>query len=397
MEVEKYALARMPGYLVLSRGSRQVFAFDREHRLFHAFVDGKTYRVGMDGRVIEVHPRGLERLSEVRNLAPGETAEILERIREWIDEAGRAPDDEWVLHSEEFLKPSEARPELVLAERALLPTALIRQQDEFRRLYSYVPILPPDCYRSLLVQVTQGCHYNRCLFCSLYETQPFKIRTNEEFQQHIYSVLKFQNKAMERWTSVFLGDANALVVSDSDLLDRIGFLRKAFSDQGHGPLAQKLFSFSDAAKMGRTEDEFRELHRAGLRKIYIGLETGCWDLRKDLKKPGTPESIEHWVRTAKKSGIALGIILLAGAGGETLADRHVSETLEVVGSFPLDSSDIIFVSPLRLHAEKTAAAELPLSDHEIWEQAQRMMKEFRVRFGSKGPKTAIYDVARFIY
>lgn len=58
-------------------------------------------------------------------------------------------------------------------------------RERFLSVYSPVSILPPDQYLSLVLQATEGCHWNRCTFCDFYSQTRFQIKSEEEFASHI--------------------------------------------------------------------------------------------------------------------------------------------------------------------------------------------------------------------
>ena len=39
-----------------------------------------------------------------------------------------------------------------------------------------------------LLQVTDGCSYNKCSFCSMYRTVPFRVSPDEEIEQDLYEL-----------------------------------------------------------------------------------------------------------------------------------------------------------------------------------------------------------------
>ena len=44
---------------------------------------------------------------------------------------------------------------------------------------------PPSEARSLILQVTNGCSWNRCTFCSMYKSEKFALRTTDEIRRDI--------------------------------------------------------------------------------------------------------------------------------------------------------------------------------------------------------------------
>ena len=48
----------------------------------------------------------------------------------------------------------------------------------------------------------------------------------------------------------------------------------------------------------------------------------------------------------KAGGLAVGVIVLLGAGGHTYAREHVQETMRIVNAMQLDADDLIYFSEL---------------------------------------------------
>ncbi|HLG20260.1 MAG TPA: radical SAM protein, partial [Bdellovibrionota bacterium] len=336
-------------------------------------------------------------------LSPAERDAVFDRVREFLREirSGRPP--QFFKEGELFIEGEDANHELDRMEAALRDDSLERQWRQFKNVYGSVPILPPDCYGSLLIQATTGCSYQKCLFCALYENRPFQIRDPKDFEAHVTDALRFQGRALARWRSIFLGDANALVVPQDKLVELLSILQTTLSKFEDGDLAETLYAFTDAGRPIRTLDEYKGLHERGLRRVYIGLETGFWPLREWLKKSGNEATLTEKIDRLKNAGIGVGLIIIAGVGGKTLAEQHIRETVSVIRSYPLDAGDIIYVSPLREQAT-TAYPEWvhekqiqPLSEDEVWNQTRILMSQLAQGWKTKPPKVAPYDISRFVY
>lgn len=83
---------------------------------------------------------------------------------------------------------------------------------------------PPAEADSIIIQVTLGCSYNKCSFCSMYETKKFQIRTLEEIKKDIEKVSAYYPQARR----VFLADGDALSCDTSFLVEVLRFLKSSF-------------------------------------------------------------------------------------------------------------------------------------------------------------------------
>jgi radical SAM superfamily enzyme YgiQ (UPF0313 family) len=200
---------------------------------------------------------------------------------------------------------------------------------------------------------------------------------------------------------VFLADANALVLSPSRLEEAFDLLREELP---FGPGALRgVYSFIDAfSGAPRSPAHFRSLAERGLRRVYLGLETGCDELLQFLEKPGSSEEAVTLVQTLRAAGVAVGIIVLLGVGGERYLERHVALTLAALEAMRLGPNDILYLSPLTADPDspyrrrEREAGIRPLTDAEMTAQLSAIKAGLRV--GPAGrPKVAVYDIRDFLY
>lgn len=269
----------------------------------------------------------------------------------------------------------------------------------FTRAYRSVAILPPDQYLALFVQLTEGCPYNRCTFCGFYQDRPFRVRSLPELEVHLREVLSLFGRALPLRRSTFIGDANALVLSQERLVDAIHLLKAVLPRELHA-----LYAFADVpATLRKSAAELGELRELGLRRVYIGMETGDDELRTLISKPGTSAEFVEAVRTVRDAGIAIGIIMLAGLGGKQYSANHIRATVDTLNQLELDSKDLLYFSPLVSHpgspyAEWAAKATIePLSPDETAAQIQAIRAGLRALRTTSHPPTAIYDIGEFLY
>jgi hypothetical protein len=141
----------------------------------------------------------------------------------------------------------------------------------------------------------------------------------------------------------------------------------------------------------------------GLKRVYLGMESGNPDLLKFLKKPGQPEDVVSAVRSMKAGGVAVGVIVLLGAGGRRYASDHVRDTVAAINSMDLDMDDLVYFSELVVsegmeYVTKAYQADLkPLTSAERMAQGEAI--EQALKFSSRGgtPHISRYDIREFVY
>ena len=133
------------------------------------------------------------------------------------------------------------------------------------------------------------------------------------------------------------------------------------------------------------------------------MESGDAALLKFLGKPNTPDDVAQLVEHVKAGGVAVGIVILAGAGGERYADQHIRHTAEIINAMSLDGNDLIYFSewvdyPGSEYSALTREAGIrPLTIGEIEQQMSKMRAGFRFHSPAHAPKISYYDIREFIY
>ncbi|WP_369820108.1 radical SAM protein, partial [Oleiphilus sp. HI0043] len=88
---------------------------------------------------------------------------------------------------------------------------------------------PPSEAKSLILQVTNGCSYNKCTFCDMYtaEQKKFKPKKIEEIEQEVSAVAK----SMPNVGRFFLADGDAMTLSFRRLKEILECINRYFPDK----------------------------------------------------------------------------------------------------------------------------------------------------------------------
>ncbi len=371
---------------VLSVGDTLVSSWDLAGRPYALVRETGTYRRGLDGGLLRKREAGSEGPRLRRRLSALEGEPIVEAARR---------EAEAVL---------DLRPAVVGAVdrlcRVVAMDAGALRADAARFLAASGPvgILPPDQYLSLVVRVTEGCAWNACTFCRLYRDVPFRWRTPEALRSHVEALREFFGVSIALRSSVFLGDANALCLPHGRLLPLLKTVCASFP-------GAPLYSFVDAWTGERkTLAEWRDCARLGLRRVYVGLETGDPGLLGWLGKPGAPEDAVALVGALHEAGIAAGVIVLLGAGGERFATAHTEGTAAALTAMRLGPGDIVYFSeyvddPSLEYGRRAAGAPdlEPLPSARCAELRQAILAALGRADPARSPRVATYDIREFVY
>jgi len=125
--------------------------------------------------------------------------------------------------------------------------------------------------------------------------------------------------------SVFIQDANSIIMKTDDLVEVLSFIRDKF------PGVKRITSYcrSDTASRKSVED-FKRLHKAGLSRIHVGMETGYDPLLTFIRKGVTAAEHIEGGKKIRASGISLSEYVMPGLGGERWSKEHAEETAKVL-------------------------------------------------------------------
>lgn len=198
------------------------------------------------------------------------------------------------------------------------------------------PIRPVDEADSLLIRTTRGCPWNRCTFCTLYDDHKFSIRPLAEIKADILAARAYFNG--HPFKTCFLQDGDSFVMRTKELLDILSCLKSAF------PSLKRISSYGRAQTMvKKSPAAIREIHDAGLNKLYCGMESGSEKVLKRVKKGITPESIIKSAAMAREAGIKTTQFIILGLGGKTLSRDHALKTARVLNQVNPDQIRVLTI------------------------------------------------------
>lgn len=188
---------------------------------------------------------------------------------------------------------------------------------------------PPSEGNSLILQVTNGCSWNRCTFCEMYIDPQKKFRPKKEDELLAEIVRCGQQLAGVR--RVFLGDGDAMVLS----FKRLKTILQAI--QTHLPSVTRVSVYALPANLkNKSVDELQQLKQLGLSLIYVGAESGDNEVLRCIDKGETFESTREGLLKARLAGIRTSVMLINGMGGVRLSEQHAVHSAELINAVQPD-------------------------------------------------------------
>ncbi len=241
--------------------------------------------------------------------------------------------------------------------------------EQQERTFRIGPIRPPSEADSLLLQVTNGCTWNKCKFCQLYRHTKFKAYSADSIKADIDNIV-YQADIIRRYQTplgawdidglnrelgqipseeerqcfymvanwllgggenVFLQDGNTTALSSGRLSDVLIYLKQAF------PNIKRITSYGRAENLSRVSaEEYAELKEAGLDRIHSGFETGSDAVLQKINKGVTQQQEITAGKNIKAGGIELSVYFMPGVGGKGLTKENAEGTSHVINEVAPD-------------------------------------------------------------
>lgn len=236
------------------------------------------------------------------------------------------------------------------------------------RTFRIGPIRPPSEATSLLLQVTNGCTWNKCKFCQIYRHTKFKAYSADSIKADIDNMVYHAERARKyqrpdgtwdigglnrelrlgneeelqcfymvaNWLvnggeTVFLQDGNTTALSSGRLTDVLKYLKQAF------PQIKRITSYGRAENLARVSaEEYAELKAAGLDRIHSGFESGSDAVLEKINKGVTAQQEITAGKNIKAGGIDLSVYFMPGVGGKELSEDNALGMAHVINEVDPD-------------------------------------------------------------
>ncbi len=245
---------------------------------------------------------------------------------------------------------------------------MAKRNTEIYEGFEQGPIRPPSEANSLLIRLTRNCPWNNCTFCRVYKKRKFSLRSVENiikdidflngYLKRIKQIIKpggyadnevintlynsFEEKdrvafnAAMSWyasgmKSIFLQDANSLIMKPDDLVYILDHIKECFPD------VERITSYARSHTIVRIKQhDLKRIASAGLNRIHVGMESGSDTVLKKIKKGATKESHIKAGIKVKKAGMELSEYVMPGLGGIDYSIEHALETASALNSINPD-------------------------------------------------------------
>jgi len=196
---------------------------------------------------------------------------------------------------------------------------------------------PPAEANSIIIQATLGCSFNKCTFCTMYESKEFSIRLLEDVFKDIDKMVSFYSNA----NKMFLADGDALACKTEHLVKILEYAYSKFPKLRRVSIYASAFNLHD-----KSLEELKLLKEKGLTLIYYGIESGSFEVLKRIQKPISSSKMIEGLNKAFEAGMKTSVTVILGVAGKKYSNLHIEESAKI-----LNQIKITYLSTLQLMLE----------------------------------------------
>ncbi|MDK2794997.1 MAG: hypothetical protein PWQ22_258 [Archaeoglobaceae archaeon] len=179
---------------------------------------------------------------------------------------------------------------------------------------------PPSEARSLIIQTTIGCSWNKCTFCGMYKMKKFRVREIDEIKEDFRIAKDFYGNC-ER---IFLADGNALTMETDLLLEIANYANSLFR-------LERISCYANPMDiLEKSKNELIEIRKSGIKLLYVGIESGDDEILNSIRKGASSEEIYNACQKAHECGFDLSVTVLTGIGGRERMKENAVNTARLL-------------------------------------------------------------------
>lgn len=180
---------------------------------------------------------------------------------------------------------------------------------------------PPGEAHSLILQIDEGCPWNRCTFCGMYKGQRYRRR---ELAQ-VCELIAQEARSASATRRIFLADGDVMSRPFAELHEILRAL------QAHFPRLTRVSMYANGASIAsKTAAELAELRSLKLHTLYMGLESGDDEVLRLCEKRETAAGMVAACKLAQGAGLRMSVMILLGLGGVAHSQQHIAHTADAL-------------------------------------------------------------------
>ena len=229
-------------------------------------------------------------------------------------------------------------------------------------------LIPPTEAHSAILELSAGCSWAKCSFCPQSAGVPLQAATPQMLANRLLEMVMRDEQSRR----IFLAGENALAFKTQHILDVLEMARSYLPD---------ISSFSIYARAadvrGKSDEQLLTLKQAGLKTVYIGIESGNEQILLNCRKGETTQQMKEQLLRLNALDIDYGLSVILGLGGESHWRENALDTaafLSSVSPISIRAMTLVLVKATDLVKELKAGRFVPASAQTILEE-ERLLVE----------------------
>ncbi|MBO5994226.1 MAG: radical SAM protein [Firmicutes bacterium] len=166
---------------------------------------------------------------------------------------------------------------------------------------------------SFMLPVMVGCSYNACRFCGLFKHLKYRALPFEQVEAELRRISSMGGNPKK----IFLGDGNAFTFETEYLLKLISTVK------GYFPGAETFnMDATVTSILEKSDHELKNLHDAGVRHLYIGIETGLDDVLHFMQKDHNLAEAHEAIERLHSAGLIYDAHIMTGIAGRGRGEEN---------------------------------------------------------------------------
>lgn len=178
---------------------------------------------------------------------------------------------------------------------------------------------PPMERASYMLPVAVGCSYNACTFCTLFKHLQYRQLPREQIEAEMIRV----HEAGGNPKTIFLGDGNAFGLATDHLLWILEKIHQYFPGCEAVNMDATVTNISE-----KSDEELKTLYDAGVRNLYLGIESGLDDVLAFMKKDHNLEQAYTQIARIQAAGMIFNAHMMTGIAGKGRGLENAQATAE---------------------------------------------------------------------
>ncbi len=182
---------------------------------------------------------------------------------------------------------------------------------------------PPSEWKSLILQVTNGCSWNKCRFCDMYTApqKQYRAQKLDKIEQDIISA----GRSGAHISRVFLADGDAMGLPFARLEAICQLIKQ------HLPSVTRISAYCLPRNLNnKSVEQLKRLRELGLSLVYVGCESGDDEVLERIQKGESFQSSLDALTKLKQAEIKSSVMILNGLGGKALSRQHAINSAELM-------------------------------------------------------------------